>query len=251
MQKTNILHIWCQIYRDIDSSHNLAIHPFKRAFLRNSLRWREAILLSFNHAPLQCPHCKHSMDFIELYFHKQHFSLQNLYDNVMAKSRGFSSEHPTAYNNRKTVSDSASVHTAASGAWWRTACEDWRYIAECTAPINWASFIAAVLHQTDLLISGMNTLRFWVFNFSFGNQLLDGLADCTGYFCISHSRCKLCCGKIVSDLQCIQNQRLDFMRRFWMSSSEIVRSGPGRLVISMRSDVTVTVIGSPTWYDLW
>lgn len=78
-------------HRDTDSSYNRAIHPSKCAFLRNNLRWREAIILSFNHDPLQCPHCKHSMEFIELYFQKQHLSLQDLYDNVMAKSRGFSS----------------------------------------------------------------------------------------------------------------------------------------------------------------
>lgn len=78
-------------HRHSDSAFNHAVHSSKAAFLRNTLRWRESIIISFNHDPLQCSHCKRSMEFIELYFQKQHLSLQDLFDNVMAKSRGFSS----------------------------------------------------------------------------------------------------------------------------------------------------------------
>lgn len=58
-------------------------HPFLRSFNK----WRVAILGAFGYDPLKCPDCGHEMDFFELYFNHQRISLEEIYENVMSKSR--------------------------------------------------------------------------------------------------------------------------------------------------------------------
>lgn len=46
-----------------------------------------AILFSFGYDPLECPDCKHKMEFLELYYKHQRVSLEEMYEKAMSKSR--------------------------------------------------------------------------------------------------------------------------------------------------------------------
>ena len=38
--------------------------------------------------PLECPHCKHKMEFLELYYNHKRVSLEELYEKAMSKFLG-------------------------------------------------------------------------------------------------------------------------------------------------------------------
>ena len=67
------------LYRAISKN----VHPFLRSFNK----WRVAILGAFGYDPLKCLDCGHEMDFLELYFNHQRIFLEEMYENVMSKSR--------------------------------------------------------------------------------------------------------------------------------------------------------------------
>ena len=75
-------------HREIDSKLHRAIQKNKHPIYRNFNQWRTAILSSFGYDPLDCPKCKHKMLFLELYYHHQRVSLEELYEKAMSKSRG-------------------------------------------------------------------------------------------------------------------------------------------------------------------
>lgn len=58
-----------------------------RPFLRSLNKWRVAILGAFDYDSLKCPDCGHEMNFLELYFNHQRIFLEEMYENVMSKSR--------------------------------------------------------------------------------------------------------------------------------------------------------------------
>ena len=60
----------------------------KHKIYRSFTQWRTAILLSFGYDPLYCPECNHKMEFLELYYNHKRVSLEEMYENVMSKSRG-------------------------------------------------------------------------------------------------------------------------------------------------------------------
>ena len=49
--------------------------------------WRNAILVSFGYDPLQCPHCKKEMSFVELFYDHKRVSLDELYERANTKYR--------------------------------------------------------------------------------------------------------------------------------------------------------------------
>jgi len=75
-------------HRDIDTRLNRAISKEKHHIFRSFNQWRTALLLSFGYDPLECPDCKHKMEFLELYYNHQRVSLEELYEKAMSKSRG-------------------------------------------------------------------------------------------------------------------------------------------------------------------
>ena len=75
-------------HREIDSKLYRAISKSKHHIYRSFNQWRTAILSSFGYDPLVCPDCQHRMEFLELYFNHQRVSLEEMYENVMSKSRG-------------------------------------------------------------------------------------------------------------------------------------------------------------------
>ena len=54
---------------------------------RSFYQWRTAILSAFGYDPLKCE-CGTTMLFLELYFHHKRVSLEEMYENVMFRSRG-------------------------------------------------------------------------------------------------------------------------------------------------------------------
>ena len=74
--------------REIDKHLHRAIAKEKHHVFRSFNQWRTAILSSFGYYPLQCPDCRHKMEFLELYYNHQRVFLEKLYENVMSKSRG-------------------------------------------------------------------------------------------------------------------------------------------------------------------
>ena len=75
-------------HREIDSKLYRAISKSKHHIYRSFNQWRTAILSSFGYDPLVCPDCQHRMEFLELYFNHQRVSLEEMYEEVMSKSRG-------------------------------------------------------------------------------------------------------------------------------------------------------------------
>lgn len=75
-------------HREIDSKLYRAISKEKHRVFRSFNQWRNAILSSFGYDPLECPDCKHKMEFLELYYNHKRVSLEELYEKAMSKSRG-------------------------------------------------------------------------------------------------------------------------------------------------------------------
>ena len=75
-------------HRKTDQQLHKVISKQKRPILRNFNHWRNAILSSFGYDPLECPICRHKMEFLELYFNHQRLSLEELYERSMSRSRG-------------------------------------------------------------------------------------------------------------------------------------------------------------------
>ena len=75
-------------HREIDNHLHRAIAKEKHLIFRSFNQGRTAILSSFGYDPLQCPDCRHKMEFLELYYNHQRVSLEELYEKVMSKSRG-------------------------------------------------------------------------------------------------------------------------------------------------------------------
>ena len=75
-------------HREIDNHLHRAIAKEKHHIFRSFNQWRTAILSSFGYDPLQCPDCRHKMEFLELYYNHQRVSLEELYEKVRSKSRG-------------------------------------------------------------------------------------------------------------------------------------------------------------------
>ena len=75
-------------HREIDKHLHRTIAKEKYHFFRSFNQWRTAILSSFGYDPLQCPDCRHEMEFLELYYNHQRVSLEELYEKAMSKSRG-------------------------------------------------------------------------------------------------------------------------------------------------------------------
>jgi hypothetical protein len=75
-------------HRKIDAKLYRAISKSKHHIYRSFNQWRTAILSSFGYDPLECPDCKHKMEFLELYYNHERVSLEELYEKAMSKSRG-------------------------------------------------------------------------------------------------------------------------------------------------------------------
>jgi hypothetical protein len=75
-------------HRKIDAKLNRAISKSKHRIYRSFNQWRTAILSSFGYDPLECPDCRHKMEFLELYYNHERVSLEELYEKAMSKSRG-------------------------------------------------------------------------------------------------------------------------------------------------------------------
>ena len=75
-------------HRKVDSKLHHVISKEKLKVYRSFTQWRTAILLSFGYDPLYCPECNHKMEFLELYYNHKRVSLEEMYENVMSKSRG-------------------------------------------------------------------------------------------------------------------------------------------------------------------
>ena len=74
-------------HREIDKKLHRAISREKHHIYRSFNQWRTAILLSFGYDPLKCE-CGTTMLFLELYFNHKRVSLEEMYENVMSRSRG-------------------------------------------------------------------------------------------------------------------------------------------------------------------
>ena len=57
-------------HRKIDSKPHHAVSKEKHTVLRSFNEWRTSILSSFGYDPLECPHCKQKMVFLELYYNQ-------------------------------------------------------------------------------------------------------------------------------------------------------------------------------------
>lgn len=75
-------------HRQTDERLRRTIPKEKHPVFRSFNQWRPAILSAFGYDPLECPVCKHKMDFLELYHNHQHVSLEDLYEKAMSRSRG-------------------------------------------------------------------------------------------------------------------------------------------------------------------
>ena len=73
-------------HRKIDTKLYRAISKEKHHVYRSFNQWRVAILSAFGYDPLQCPDCKHTMEFLELYYNHKRVSLESLYEKSMSKS---------------------------------------------------------------------------------------------------------------------------------------------------------------------
>lgn len=75
-------------HRDIDKKLRRSISKEKHRIYQSFHQWRTSILLSFGYDPLECPVCKHKMEFLELYYAHKHVSLEEMYEKAMSRSRG-------------------------------------------------------------------------------------------------------------------------------------------------------------------
>lgn len=57
-------------HREIDNSLTKAVSKSKQKLILDFCTWRNQILLSFGYNPLNCPKCKHKMEFMELYYNQ-------------------------------------------------------------------------------------------------------------------------------------------------------------------------------------
>lgn len=73
--------------RELDVQLSKAVPKSKHKILLNFNQWRTLILLSFGYDPLQCPKCKHTMVFLELFYKHKQVSLVELYERAMATYR--------------------------------------------------------------------------------------------------------------------------------------------------------------------
>lgn len=74
-------------HRDNDKKLHRAISREKHHIYRCFNTWRNSILSSFGYDPLKCE-CGTTMQFLELYFNHKRVSLEEMYENVMSRSRG-------------------------------------------------------------------------------------------------------------------------------------------------------------------
>lgn len=74
-------------HRDIDKKLHRAISREKHPIYRSFNQWRTAILSAFGYDPLKCE-CGATMLFFELYLNHKRVSLEEMYENVMSRSRG-------------------------------------------------------------------------------------------------------------------------------------------------------------------
>ena len=74
-------------HREIDKKLHRAISREKHHIYRSFNQWRTAILSAFGYDPLKCE-CGTTMLFLELYFKHKRVSLEEMYENVMSRSRG-------------------------------------------------------------------------------------------------------------------------------------------------------------------
>ena len=77
-----------RLIRDIDKKLRRSISKEKHRIYRSFHQWRTSILLSFGYDPLECPVCKHKMEFLELYYAHKRVSLEEMYEKAMSRSRG-------------------------------------------------------------------------------------------------------------------------------------------------------------------
>jgi len=75
-------------HREIDTKLYRTISKEKQPVFRRFHHWRTAIFFSFSYDPLECPDCKHKMEFLERYYNHQRVPLEELYEKAMSKSRG-------------------------------------------------------------------------------------------------------------------------------------------------------------------
>ena len=78
----------CARHRKTDAKLFRVISKNKHRIYRSFYQWRTAILSSFGYDPLECPHCKHKMEFLELYYNHKRVSLEELYEKAMSKFLG-------------------------------------------------------------------------------------------------------------------------------------------------------------------
>ena len=74
-------------HREIDKKLNRAISREKHHIYKTFNQWRTAILSAFGYDPLKCS-CGATMMFLELYFNHQRVSPEDMYEDVMSRSRG-------------------------------------------------------------------------------------------------------------------------------------------------------------------
>ena len=74
-------------HREIDKKLRRAVSREKHHVYRSFHQWRTAILSTFGYDPLKCE-CGTTMQFLELYFNHKRVSLEEMYENVMSRSRG-------------------------------------------------------------------------------------------------------------------------------------------------------------------
>ena len=74
-------------HRDIDKKLHKAISHQQHKIYKSFNQWRTSILYSFGCDPLKCE-CGSTMLFLELYFNHKRISLEEMYENVMSRSRG-------------------------------------------------------------------------------------------------------------------------------------------------------------------
>lgn len=74
-------------HREIDKKLHRAVSREKHRIYRSFNQWRSAILSAFGYDPLTCE-CGTTMQFLELYFRHRRVSLEEMYENVMSRSRG-------------------------------------------------------------------------------------------------------------------------------------------------------------------
>ena len=74
-------------HRENDKKLRRAVSRQKHHLYRSVNQWRTAILSSFGYDPLKCE-CGATMLFLELYFNHKRFSLEEMYEEIMSRSRG-------------------------------------------------------------------------------------------------------------------------------------------------------------------